>query len=361
MAMLAEQPRGQRYDQRLSSELSKLLRHGGSHTVQVRADGFAHLDDVSEALAKTPDEIMHVVLLSSKHGELRFEHVQHDQHGTWIRALSGHSGHRRVIPELLRLDPLLCFSRNPPAARPRRTWSSGAVLAPPAPVLVVSDAVLGTAALVAAASAAGPPAFSLGLSHLSDVVLGPAASVAAASAAGPPAFSLGVSHLGNVPRSNENAPSAAAAAEPSRPQQQPEPAGVAPAAEPPWQQQQQPQQQHPLPPPPRASTPTHITAAAAAPPRQNPPPPPQPLPPPPPQGKASASGAAAAAAGTGTMNKMLRRTEEADELQRLLDEVRAESADLRRQLDVSAKRIADLEEQQQKKLTGPQQWLGGRG
>ena len=83
----AERQNRDGYDRHLSSDMSGVLRHMNHRKpLEVRPDGLAHLDDVSRVLRATPDEIMHVVLLSTKHGRPRFEHVQSEEHGVWIRA-----------------------------------------------------------------------------------------------------------------------------------------------------------------------------------------------------------------------------------------------------------------------------------
>ena len=84
------------YDPRLSSAMSGMLRHGnGRKPVAVRADGLAHLGDLSAALDATPDAIMLVVHQSMKKkgtgDEFRFEHAVHQETGVWIRAARGHS------------------------------------------------------------------------------------------------------------------------------------------------------------------------------------------------------------------------------------------------------------------------------
>ena len=50
------------YDRGISSAMSLVLRHGDrGKPMAVRADGLAHLDDLSHALDATPDAIMLVV------------------------------------------------------------------------------------------------------------------------------------------------------------------------------------------------------------------------------------------------------------------------------------------------------------
>ena len=60
------------YDRGLSSAMSLVLRHGDrGKPMAVRADGLAHLDDLSHALDATPDAIMLVVQQSIKNVKRR--------------------------------------------------------------------------------------------------------------------------------------------------------------------------------------------------------------------------------------------------------------------------------------------------
>ena len=112
------------YDRGLSSAMSRALRHGDrGKPMAVRADGLAHLDDLSHALDATPDEIMLVVQQSikkSKGGcDFRFEHAVHQETGVWIRAARGHSM-RTIQAQLLRTSPAECLRLDPPPPGPGR-------------------------------------------------------------------------------------------------------------------------------------------------------------------------------------------------------------------------------------------------
>ena len=114
--------RGQ-YDRTLSSSMSGMLRHGnGRPSVAVRADGLAHLGDLSAALDATPDAIMLVVHQSIKKkrtgDEFRFEHAVHQETGIWIRAARGHTM-RTIQAQLLRTSPAECLRLDPPPPRPK--------------------------------------------------------------------------------------------------------------------------------------------------------------------------------------------------------------------------------------------------
>ena len=132
------------YDRTLSSSMSGMLRHGnGRPSVAVRADGLAHLGDLSAALDATPDAIMHVVLRSIKKIRLfegdhfRFEHAVSEENGVWIRAVRGRSM-RMIQAQLLRMSPAEGLRLDPPppgpGRQPQRPHAAAAeVLHPPGP------------------------------------------------------------------------------------------------------------------------------------------------------------------------------------------------------------------------------------
>ena len=125
------------YDERLSAKVSQFLRHG-AHSL--RPDGLAELSVVAAAVGKTEDQVMDVVLKSVKGKESRFQSVNHQEHGTWIRATRGHSRRLGVQFALLKMDPHVCLCCTPPV---------GAASAGPSPLQPPAEAV-------AAAIAAGP-------------------------------------------------------------------------------------------------------------------------------------------------------------------------------------------------------------
>ena len=143
------------YDERLSARVSQFLRH---HPHSLRPDGLAELSVVAAAVGKTEDQVMDVVLKSVKGTERRFQSVNHQEHGTWIRATRGHSRRLGVQFALLKMDPHVCLCCTPPV---------GAASAGPSPLQPPAEAV-------AAAIAAGP-----------SPLQPPAEAVAAAIAAGP--------------------------------------------------------------------------------------------------------------------------------------------------------------------------------